>query len=214
MAFAVAALDLVRPPRTRVALCAGTSRVRVESGRAWGRGEGARWAMLSIPARASRRAIALAVAELSRGTAAPWALDVLLGGDRPVSRMTNYITRDGAKKLQEELARLRSSDRPKVVQDVADAAAQGDRSENAEYIYGKRKLREIDRRIHFLTKRLELVEVVEPRKAGETRVFFGATVDIEDEDGKRATYRIVGEDEIDLSRGRRELAIAASAACS
>jgi len=83
MAFAAAALELVRPPKTRVALCAGASSVRVESGRAWGRGEGARWAMLSIPARASRRAIALAVAELARGTAAPWALDVLLAGQDP-----------------------------------------------------------------------------------------------------------------------------------
>jgi hypothetical protein len=83
MAFAAAALDVVRPPRTRVALCAGASRVRIESGRAWGRGEGARWAMLSIPARASRRAIALAVAELARGTVAPWALDVLLAGHDP-----------------------------------------------------------------------------------------------------------------------------------
>jgi len=115
-------------------------------------------------------------------------------------KMTNYITREGAKKLQDELGRLRSVERPKVVQDVADAAAQGDRSENAEYIYGKKKLREIDRRIHFLTKRLELAQVVEPRH-GETRVFFGATVEVEDEDGKRATYRIVGEDEIDLARG-------------
>jgi transcription elongation factor GreB len=114
--------------------------------------------------------------------------------------MTNYITRAGAKKLQAELARLRSVDRPKVVCDVADAAAQGDRSENAEYIYGKRKLREIDRRMHFLTKRLEAVEVVEPR-VGEARIFFGASVDVEDEDGKRTTYTIVGEDEIDLERG-------------
>ncbi len=115
---------------------------------------------------------------------------------------TNYITAGGAKKLQEELVRLRTKDRPKVVRDVADAAAQGDRSENAEYIYGKRKLREIDRRMHFLTKRLELVEVVALRDAAEPRIFFGATIDLEDEDGKRATYRIVGEDEIDLSRGR------------
>ena len=83
MAFAAAALELVRPPKTRVAICAGASRVRVESGRAWGRGEGARWAMLSIPARASRRAIALAVAELARGSSAPWALDVLLSGQDP-----------------------------------------------------------------------------------------------------------------------------------
>ena len=99
--------------------------------------------------------------------------------------MTNYITRAGAKKLQEEIVRLRSG-RPKVVQDVADAAAQGDRSENAEYIYGKKKLREIDRRIHFLTKRLEAAQVVE----------------LEDEDGAKMRYQIVGEDEIDLKRNR------------
>jgi transcription elongation factor GreB len=95
--------------------------------------------------------------------------------------MTNYITRDGAKKLQDEVARLRK-ERPKIVQDVADAAAQGGR-------------------IHFLTKRLELAEVVAARTSGESRIFFGATVEIEDEDGKRARYRIVGEDEIDLARG-------------
>jgi transcription elongation factor GreB len=84
---------------------------------------------------------------------------------------------------------------------VADAAAQGDRSENAEYIYGKKKLREIDRRIHWLTKRLETVTVVEPRADGASVVYFGAYVDVEDEVGARATYRIVGEDEIDLDRG-------------
>ena len=112
-----------------------------------------------------------------------------------------YITREGAKRLQEELARLRSKERPPVVQDVADAAAQGDRSENAEYIYGKKKLREIDRRMHFLTKRLESATVVPPRTDGEERVFFGATVEVEDEDGNVARYRIVGEDEIDLKRG-------------
>jgi transcription elongation factor GreB len=112
-----------------------------------------------------------------------------------------YITREGAKRLQEELGRLRSKDRPPVVQDVADAAAQGDRSENAEYIYGKKKLREIDRRIHWLTKRLETITVVEPRTDGTPVVYFGAYVDVEDEEGARATYRIVGEDEIDLERG-------------
>ena len=90
-AFAMAALDLLRPPRTRVALCAGSSRVRIESGRAWGRGEGARWALLSIPARASRRAIALAVAELARGSGAPWAYDVLFVADAPY--------RDGALRI-------------------------------------------------------------------------------------------------------------------
>ena len=116
-------------------------------------------------------------------------------------RTPNYVTREGAKRLQDELARLRSKDRPKVVQEVADAAAQGDRSENAEYIYGKRKLREIDRRIHWLTKRLEAATVVEPRTDGVDRVFFGAFVEVEDEDGARMAYRIVGEDEIDLDRG-------------
>lgn len=115
----------------------------------------------------------------------------------------NYITREGARKLQEELVQLRTKQRPKVVQDVADAAAQGDRSENAEYIYGKKKLREIDRRIHFLTKRLESARVVEPTDRPEKNlVYFGATVDIEDEDGKTSTYTIVGQDEIDTTRGR------------
>jgi transcription elongation factor GreB len=116
-----------------------------------------------------------------------------------------YMTPVGARRLQAELADLRSKQRPKVVQDVADAAAQGDRSENAEYIYGKKKLREIDRRIHFLTKRLESATVVDPAARPESereRVFFGATVDVEDEDGKTATYTIVGQDEIDLTRGQ------------
>lgn len=115
----------------------------------------------------------------------------------------NYITRQGARRLQEELVDLRTKKRPKVVQDVADAAAQGDRSENAEYIYGKKKLREIDRRIHFLTKRLESAHVVEPTDRPDIqRVFFGATIELEDEDGKVATYTIVGQDEIDTNRGR------------
>jgi transcription elongation factor GreB len=113
----------------------------------------------------------------------------------------NYITREGARRLQDELGDLRSRQRPKIVQEVADAAAQGDRSENAEYIYGKRKLREIDRRMHWLTKRLESATIVEPRTDGATVIFFGASVEVEDEDGARATYRIVGEDEIDLDRG-------------
>jgi len=119
----------------------------------------------------------------------------------PEATTPNYITREGAKRLQEELSDLLWKKRPKIVQDVADAAAQGDRSENAEYIYGKKKLREIDRRIHFLTHRLEKVTVVEPRAGDVVNVFFGAIVELEDEDGTKATYRIVGEDEIDLSRG-------------
>ena len=114
----------------------------------------------------------------------------------------NYITPEGARRLSEELGRLRSVDRPRIVQEVADAAAQGDRSENAEYIYGKRKLREIDRRMHYLTKRLESAVVVDPKEQKGDKVFFGAAVEIEDEEGKRHTYRIVGEDEIDSKAGR------------
>ena len=117
----------------------------------------------------------------------------------------NYITLAGAKRLQEELAHLRSKERPKVVREVSDAAAQGDRSENAEYIYGKRRLREIDRRMQFLTRRLEKAVIVEPRVDGgekKKKIFFGAIVLVEDEDCAKATYQIVGEDEIDLKIGR------------
>jgi transcription elongation factor GreB len=119
-------------------------------------------------------------------------------------REPHYITRAGARRMQDELVQLRTKQRPKIVQDVADAAAQGDRSENAEYIYGKKKLREIDRRIHYLTKRLETATVVGPadREGSATdRVFFGAVVAIEDEEGRAITYQIVGADEIDLARG-------------
>ena len=118
-------------------------------------------------------------------------------------REPHYITRVGALRMQDELVELRTKQRPKIVRDVADAAAQGDRSENAEYIYGKKKLREIDRRIHYLTKRLETATVVGPADRDGTandRVFFGATVAVEDEDGKEITYRIVGADEIDLAQ--------------
>ncbi len=114
---------------------------------------------------------------------------------------TNYITAEGAKRLQIELNDLLMVERRKVVQEVSDAAAQGDRSENAEYIYGKKRLREIDRRIRFLTKRLEAATVVAPRGAEEKQVFFGARVQLEDEDGCTVTYRIVGVDEIDLRQG-------------
>lgn len=122
-----------------------------------------------------------------------------------MDRKPNYITPAGARRLQEELTDLRAKQRPRIVQEVAEAAAQGDRSENAEYIYGKKKLREIDRRIHFLIKRLDAATVVDPRERpsdDQDRVFFGATVVIEDEDGKRSTYTIVGQDEIDTTQGR------------
>ncbi|MBK8252141.1 MAG: transcription elongation factor GreB [Polyangiaceae bacterium] len=110
------------------------------------------------------------------------------------------MTPEGARTLSDELARLRSQ-RPKVVQEVADAAAQGDRSENAEYIYGKKKLREIDRRMYFLTHRLKDAVVVDPKEQRGDKVFFGATVTVEDEDGVLATYRIVGEDEVGANKG-------------
>ncbi len=113
----------------------------------------------------------------------------------------NYLTPEGAKKLQDELRQLVSVERPKIVQDVSDAAAQGDRSENAEYIYGKKRLREIDRRIRFLTKRLDAAVIVKPGEAKQGEVRFGARVDVVDEDGNEKTYTLVGPDESDPARG-------------
>src|SRR5690349_19910197 len=113
----------------------------------------------------------------------------------------HYITPEGAKKLRAELEQLWTVERPRVTQEVADAAAQGDRSENAEYIYGKRRLREIDRRVRFLSKRLEEVKIVNEPPTDPKRVFFGAWIDVEDEDGNEKTYRIVGADESDLEKG-------------
>ena len=112
----------------------------------------------------------------------------------------NHITPAGFRALQQELERLWKVERPRVTDEVAVAAAQGDRSENAEYIYGKKKLREIDRRIRFLTKRLDAVTVVEPSKTQLGKVYFGAWFTIEDEDGVESTYRIVGTDEVDLAQ--------------
>jgi len=113
----------------------------------------------------------------------------------------HYITPDGAKRLRDELEQLWTVERPRVTQEVADAAAQGDRSENAEYIYGKRRLREIDRRVRFLSKRLDDVTVVTEAPRDATRVFFGAWVTVEDEAGETVTYRIVGPDESDADQG-------------
>lgn len=113
----------------------------------------------------------------------------------------NYMTPEGARKLSEELARLRSQ-RPKVVQEVADAAAQGDRSENAEYIYGKKKLREIDRRLRWLDKRIDAAEVADPAVDRGDVVYFGATVCLAYPDGSERTYALVGEDEIEADKGR------------
>ena len=114
--------------------------------------------------------------------------------------MPNYLTPEGAKKLQAELNQLLNVQRAKVVNEVAEAAAQGDRSENAEYIYGKKKLREIDRRIRFLTKRLDAAVVVK-QEGSHDEVRFGATVDVEDENGKKSRYLILGPDEASPSAG-------------
>ena len=117
----------------------------------------------------------------------------------------NYITPDGYKKLVDELTELATVERPKVVREVSDAAAEGDRSENAAYIYGKRRLREIDRRMGFLQRRLEHVQVVKPEQQGEQhkdKVLFGAFVTIEDEEGDERVYQIVGVDEVDAKNGR------------
>ena len=114
----------------------------------------------------------------------------------------NYITPAGHARLFGELDHLLRAERPKVVETVAWAASNGDRSENGDYIYGKRRLREIDRRIRFLTKRLEKAQVVDPAlQSGNDQVFFGATVTVCDESGHSQTYRIVGVDETDPSRG-------------
>lgn len=113
----------------------------------------------------------------------------------------NYITPSGAKKLQEELKHLAGTLRPQIVQEVADAAAQGDRSENAEYIYGKKRLREIDRRIRFLTQRLDKAVIVEPGAVQHSVVRFGATVTVRDEDDNVKTYTLVGPDESDPESG-------------
>ncbi len=115
---------------------------------------------------------------------------------------TNYLTPQGFKKLKDELMQLLDVERPQVVHAVGVAAAMGDRSENAEYIYGKRRLREIDRRIRFLQKRLEKVEIIKPENVDTSRVSFGVLVKVEDEEGVLAQYQIVGEDEIDPKSGR------------
>jgi transcription elongation factor GreB len=115
----------------------------------------------------------------------------------------NYITPAGHSRLKDELEHLVKRERPHVVEIVAWAASNGDRSENGDYIYGKRRLREIDRRIRFLSKRLDIAEVVDPLRQGDNdQVFFGARVTVADTDGNENTYTIVGVDEADVARGR------------
>jgi len=111
----------------------------------------------------------------------------------------HHITPEGFRKLKEEAEKL-FQERSRVTAMVAAAAAEGDRSENAEYIYGKKRLREIDSRLEYLSRAIEKAIVVEPRTSGD-RVYFGAWVTVEDEEGKRATWRVVGQHETDASKG-------------
>ena len=113
----------------------------------------------------------------------------------------NYITPAGFKKLTEELTFLRTKKRPEVVSALADAAAEGDRSENAEYTYRKKQLGEIDRRVRYLSKRLESLKVIDTKPTDRNAIFFGAWFELEDEDGQTLRYRIVGPDETDPGPG-------------
>ena len=122
---------------------------------------------------------------------------------RPPSKPSApYITPEGRTKLMDELRYLSDTHRPEVTKALAEAAAEGDRSENAEYIYRKKQLREIDRRIRYLVKRLEVVKAVDQKPADQSRVFFGAWVELENlGDGEVERYRLVGADELDVDNG-------------
>jgi transcription elongation factor GreB len=119
----------------------------------------------------------------------------------PTTPGSKFITKEGHARLTAELDHLWRIERPQVTQAVSEAAAQGDRSENAEYTYGKRRLREIDRRVRFLRKRLDGMVVVERPPDDLQRVFFGAWITLEDDSGEIARHRIVGPDEFDLVPG-------------
>lgn len=116
----------------------------------------------------------------------------------PRPKSSPYITAEGAAKMRAELRELWKVERPQVTQVVHEAAKNGDRSENGDYIYGKRRLREIDSRVRYLTKRLENATIVEDKPRDPSKVFFAAWVTVEDEEtGEEQTYRLVGSDEID-----------------
>ena len=119
----------------------------------------------------------------------------------PQPKSSAYITPEGAARLREELDHLWRVKRPQVTQSVSEAAAQGDRSENAEYIYGKKQLREIDRRVRFLQKRLDALVIVDRAPTDTSRIYFGAWVRLETGRGETVEYRIVGPDEFDLEKG-------------
>lgn len=115
-------------------------------------------------------------------------------------KKSNYITPEGMQALRDEARYLWKIERPKVTQSVSEAAALGDRSENAEYIYGKKRLREIDRRLRFLSKRIEALQVISDLPRDQSKIYFAARVTIEDIHGTYKNYRIVGPDEIDLKK--------------
>jgi transcription elongation factor GreB len=117
------------------------------------------------------------------------------------AKRPRYVTPEGFRRLADEHARIWTELRPKIVREVEAAAALGDRSENAEYLYGKRKLRELDRRLRFLSERMDALTVVDPRPHPSGKAYFGAWVTVEDEDGEEKTYRLVGPDEFDVARG-------------
>ena len=120
----------------------------------------------------------------------------------PRPRGSNYITPEGESALRAELKHLWKIERPQITATVHEAAKNGDRSENGDYIYGKRRLREIDSRVRFLTKRLEELTVVHEKPANQDIVYFGAWVKLETSDGSLKTYRIVGPDEFDLAKNK------------
>jgi transcription elongation factor GreB len=128
--------------------------------------------------------------------------DVEIGQSLPAG-VKNYITPQGHARMKAEFLQLMDVERPEMVSVVSWAAKNGDRSENGDYLYGKKRLREIDRRIRFLTKRLDIAEIIDPATREDTdQVFFGATVTVIDDEKKEHIYSIVGMDEIDLARGR------------
>ena len=120
----------------------------------------------------------------------------------PRRRGSAYITPEGEARLREELHQLWKIERPEVTATVHEAAKNGDRSENGDYIYGKRRLREIDSRVRFLNKRLDELQVVDRAPDDPSKVYFGAWVDLEDEHGEEVSWRIVGPDEFDLAAGK------------
>ncbi len=118
----------------------------------------------------------------------------------PSPKGSTYITAAGAKRLTDELKQLWKVERPQVTQVVHEAAKNGDRSENGDYIYGKRRLREIDSRVRFLSKRLEVLTVVDKLPDDKSKIFFGAWVTLEDDNSNKQTYQIVGPDEYDVGQ--------------